>query len=107
MFWVFRVSSQAKSAVLGQDEPAPTLAPGHDAASMRWYPEGTTQSGTAQVSAEVPQSRRLSVGEAAALQTFPAGYPWEAAPTQGKRYLGIGNAVPPLLWRAVLREIER
>lgn len=41
------------------------------------------------------ERRKLSIDEAAALQTFPVGYPW-----QGRRedqFRQIGNAVPPLL----------
>lgn len=39
--------------------------------------------------------RRISVNEAAALQTFPANMPWSGA--QSSIYRQIGNAVPPLL----------
>jgi DNA (cytosine-5)-methyltransferase 1 len=46
--------------------------------------------------AEVPEfMRRITVEEAAALQTFPAGTYW-AGPTSAQ-YRQIGNAVPPLL----------
>ncbi len=38
-------------------------------------------------------------------QTFPDDHPWHATPTLGKRYLGIGNAGPPVLWMAVLRAL--
>ena len=43
--------------------------------------------------------RRITVQEAAALQTFPAGTPWQGR--QSAQYRQIGNAVPPLLARAV------
>lgn len=39
--------------------------------------------------------RRLTVGEAAALQTFPTDMPW--CGPQSARYRQIGNAVPPVL----------
>jgi DNA (cytosine-5)-methyltransferase 1 len=45
--------------------------------------------------------QRISIAEAAALQTFPAGF--EFVGTKGRQYLQIGNAVPPLLGQAVLR----
>lgn len=48
---------------------------------------------------------RVTVEEAAALQTFPANYPWHAARTQGARYKAVGNAIPCLLAKVVLNEV--
>jgi hypothetical protein len=44
--------------------------------------------------------RRLSWREAAAIQTFPRGF--EPDGNLGKKFEQIGNAVPPMLMRAVL-----
>lgn len=47
--------------------------------------------------------RRLSVEEAAAIQTFPRNMPWQGS--QSSRYKQIGNAVPPRLAYAVALEV--
>jgi DNA (cytosine-5)-methyltransferase 1 len=44
----------------------------------------------------------LAVGDAEALQTFPAGYPWQG--TRTKQFEQVGNAVPPVMAEHVLRE---
>ena len=49
--------------------------------------------------------RRLTVQEAAALQTFPAG--WQFVGTQSAQFRQIGNAVPPELAFQVARAVSR
>jgi DNA (cytosine-5)-methyltransferase 1 len=49
--------------------------------------------------------RRLTVTEAALLQTFPADFRFEGR--QSSQYAQIGNAVPPLLAEAVARRLLR
>lgn len=49
--------------------------------------------------------RRLRVSECAALQGFPADYPWHGTSTS--QYRQVGNAVPPALAEAVVRQIVR
>lgn len=45
---------------------------------------------------------RVTVEEAARLQTVPDGYPFQGR--QGKRFLQVGNMVPPLLAEAILSQ---
>jgi DNA (cytosine-5)-methyltransferase 1 len=47
---------------------------------------------------------RISVEQAAVLQSFPADYPWHGTATS--HFQQIGDAVPPLLARAVLEAIR-
>ena len=63
------------------------------------------ESGGAQVVDEVPQHlRRLTVEEAAALQTFPLGMEWSGP--QSAKFRQIGNAVPPRLALAAAEAIK-
>jgi len=62
-------------------------------------------------------STRITAEEASLLQSYPADFNWDAPvpdakkpgrfkrPTQGKKFLQIGNAVPPLLAFAILDEL--
>jgi DNA (cytosine-5)-methyltransferase 1 len=47
---------------------------------------------------------RVTMEQAACLQSFPSGYPWEAAGSRSAAFRCIGNAVPPPMAQAVLRE---
>lgn len=81
------------TAVRHEDQPAPTLAFGHE--RPQWL----------EAEADNSSSRGVSVTEAEAgqLQSFPADYVWTG--TRSKRFLQIGNAVPPTLASAVTASV--
>jgi DNA (cytosine-5)-methyltransferase 1 len=49
------------------------------------------------------KTTRITVEEAALLQTFPADYPWHGG--LGQQFQAIGNAVPPLLAAHLIAEL--
>jgi DNA (cytosine-5)-methyltransferase 1 len=49
------------------------------------------------------ESTRITVSEAAVLQSYPSDFKWGGSKT--KQFLQIGNAVPPLLAEALLKEV--
>lgn len=100
------------------DEPAPAIAPnaaGRDvwiterpAASVNCDPriaEPGRHEPEESGSQYGPATVRVTVEEAAILQSFPRGYPWHAAGSKTAAFRCVGNAIPPLLAWHVLRAV--
>lgn len=52
---------------------------------------------------QMNNAERVTVAEAAALQSYPPGFTF--AGTKTKQFLQVGNAVPPLLAEAILQAV--
>ena len=88
----FRGDAQAHATVRPVDAPAPTIKGGHSSLDMGWVEEASDKVRRSGI--------RLSVEEAAVLQSFPYDYPWQGSRTA--QFLQAGNAVPPLMARAIV-----
>lgn len=112
--WRFQSDNRPNTATRGLDEPAPTiLGNGQRGAHAQWVHDrpATTVNGDPRISrpgrhdpeesgSQQRDAIRVSLEEAAVLQTFPADYPWQG--NKGQTFQQVGNAVPPLLAEAVL-----
>lgn len=111
--WVLRNNTQANAASRGLDEPAGTLffgARGNDVSWVRERP-ATIVCATDRIArpghrdreggeAQFEDSVRISVQEAAILQSFRPDYPWQG--TKTKKFEQIGNAWCPRAAAAVI-----
>ncbi len=113
--WVYRSGSRTRAAVRDLDAPAPTVLFGKSANEVVWMNRPATTIGADDRVAgpgrsefvkggtsrqDRPGTVRVTVDEAAALQSYPPGFEWRGS--KSKRFLQIGNAVPPLLATAIL-----
>jgi DNA (cytosine-5)-methyltransferase 1 len=125
--WMRQTERQANGGTRSVDDPSLTITASLDNGNMRWagearmFPAGLTGSYDYSRSVEEPsptikgggsggqyvsdgeETVRVTVQEAAVLQSFPADYPWQGNKSQ--QYRQVGDAVPPLLAAAILRTL--
>lgn len=94
--WVYRNGNQANAAKRGLHQPAPTIHFGARSNKVEWMEAGKADDVKA-------SGVRVSVQEAAVLQSFPVDYPWRGTKTE--QYRMVGDAVPPRLAAAILKPI--
>lgn len=104
----YRQSARSRSTTRRVDQPAPTIQFGNDAANAHLTnnPDDIGYKRVSHGDDEQPTERRvrrITVTEAAILQGFPAGHPWQGKQTSTFRQ--IGNAVPPPVAEAVVRTL--
>lgn len=103
--WRYRNGNQPNSAERPASAPAPTVLFGHRSNDVRWVTErpSTTVQGDPREGGQRQfdqDSVRVTVTEAAILQSFRPDYPWQGS--QSKQFEQVGNAIPPLLAAAIL-----
>ncbi|MFD7705607.1 DNA cytosine methyltransferase [Streptomyces sp. NPDC059786] len=114
--WVLKHNARANATVRSVDEPAATLAFGHARNEYEWINTrpATTVCATNRIAAPGhrdrssggesqfagPETVRITVPEAAVLQSFPADYPWQG--TRTKQFEQVGNAWCPRAAAAVV-----
>lgn len=113
-----RNGNQANACERRACEPAGTLFFGQRTNAVDWVRTrpATTVCGDARIAPPGHRDReggerqfgsdetvRVTVQEAAILQSFPADYPWQG--NKSEQYRQVGDAVPPLLAAAVLRQL--
>lgn len=84
-WWVLRHSARSNATTRRLDQPAATIVAGHARRDYQWQTIG-----------DGPQQRRpLALSEAAVLQAFQPGHPFQGS--ESKAFQQIANAIPPLL----------
>ncbi len=128
--WVTHMGDvrNANGCVRPVDAPSPTLTASMDNGNFQWvgvdpseveYVNGTHDHAARRTADQPaptvmfgarlnkvenqPGSVRVTVEEAGVLQSFPADYPWQGNKTA--QYRQVGDAVPPLLARAIIESV--
>jgi DNA (cytosine-5)-methyltransferase 1 len=97
---LFGDARRARGTPRSLDHPAPTICAGLDNENVRFWQRTDSEGHWSLAYAPSP---RLSIQDAAGLQTFPRDFPWRG--NRSERFSMVGNAVPPLLAEVFLRHL--
>jgi DNA (cytosine-5)-methyltransferase 1 len=94
---------QSHAQARSTNNPAPTMVGANLAKGSAVFTDDPATEPTEGTAYKPTRGVRVTIEEASILQSFPPDYPWQGSRT--KQFQQIGNAVPPLMAKAILEAL--